>query len=177
MLSTGQTAPDISVNSVSDEHISLRTLKGKKVLIKFHRFSGCPVCQNQTYELIRRQHELNEAGIETLLFIHSRKDKILSNFKEVEGLHIISDKQKEYYKKYGSEFSWRKLFTFSTWRITVSSIFKGYLPQFNKFEGGINGVPSDFLVNEEGNIKALQYGKHYGDTWSVSDVLKIAGKS
>jgi thioredoxin-dependent peroxiredoxin len=176
MLKKGQPAPEILVNSVTDELISLKALKGKKVLIKFHRFSGCPVCQYQTHELIKQQHELNAAGIETILFMHSSKNKILANYNEVKGLHIISDKQKAFYRKYQSEFSWKKLFTFSTWQITMTAIFKGFFPQFDKFEGGITGVPSDFLLDENGNIKELNYGKHYGDSWSVLEVLNIANK-
>lgn len=113
MLKKEQPAPEILANSVNDELVSLNALKGKKVLVKFHRFSGCPVCQYQIHELIKQQHELNAAGIETILFMHSSKNKILANFNEVKGLHIIPDKQKAFYMKYHSTFSWKKLFTFS----------------------------------------------------------------
>jgi peroxiredoxin len=176
MLKKGQLAPEIMVSSVSGEHVSLNELKGKKVLIKFHRFSGCPVCQYQTHELIKQQHELNEAGIETILFMHSSKHKILANFNEVKGLHIISDKQKVFNRKYNSEFSWKKLFSLSTWQITLAAIFKGFFPQFDKFEGGIIGVPSDFLLDQNGNIKEAKYGRNFGDSWTVSEVLSIANK-
>ncbi|HMK04825.1 MAG TPA: redoxin domain-containing protein [Ferruginibacter sp.] len=177
MLQKGQTPPDISVNSVSGRPVSLNALRGKKVLVKFHRFSGCPVCRYQTHELIKRQPELNAAGIETLLFMHSSKNKILANFKEVEGLHIIADKEKVFYNKYSSAFSWKKLFNLSTWGATFAAIFKGFFPHFDKFEGGVTGVPSDFLLDETGNIKALKYGKHYGDSWTVEEVLNMAGRS
>lgn len=56
------------------------------------------------------------------------------------------------------------------------SILKGSFPQFDKFEGGITGVPSDFLLDENGHIKELNYGRHLGDSWSVSEVLHIATK-
>gem|GEM_PF-4964567 len=42
---------------------------------------------------------------------------------------------------------------------------------FGRFQGGIIAVPSDFLINEQGVIAALHYGKHFGDTWTVNDVL------
>lgn len=177
MLKKGQTAPEILASSVMDEQISLNALRGRKVLIKFHRFSGCPVCQYQIHEFLKHQDALNTAGIETLLFMHSSKDKILSNFKEVKGLHIIPDKPKMFYKKYNSQFSWKKFFIISSWRITLASIFKGFFPQFNKFEGGVTAVPSDFLIDENGKIEELKYGKHFGDSWSVADVLKIADKT
>ena len=97
MLIKNQLAPTINTNSVSDQQIDLSILRGKKVLIKFHRFSGCPVAQNQIHELIERQNELNAVGIETIVFMHSSKRNIQSNFKETSGLHIIADRQKPYY--------------------------------------------------------------------------------
>jgi hypothetical protein len=47
----------------------------------------------------------------------------------------------------------------------------GYFPQFNRFEGGVVGLPSDFLVDKTGRIIDVHYGKHFGDSWTVSDVL------
>lgn len=171
MLSRYQLAPEIVADSISDQRIDLYQLRGKKVLIKFHRFSGCPVCQYQIHEIIDRQNELNDAGIETIVFMHSSKDKILSNFKEVPGLHIISDKQKTYFKLFHSRFLWKKIFSIATWQIIFVSVFKGYFPHFNKFEGGVVGVPSDFLLDDKSMIADLQYGKHFGDSWTVSEVL------
>jgi peroxiredoxin len=171
MLSKYQPAPAIIADSISDQHIDLTDLKGKKVLVKFHRFSGCPVCQDEVHAFINRQNELNDAGIETIVFMHSSKEKVKSNFTEVPGLHIIADKKKKYYRIYHSQFLWRKIFSLRTWSSIFSAFYRGYFPQFNKFEGGIVGVPSDFLLDEKGMITDLNYGKHFGDSWTVSDVL------
>lgn len=174
MLHKGESAPNISAESISNQHINLDALKGKKVLIKFHRFCGCPIAQNQIHDLIKHQNELNTAGIESIVFMHSSPAKIASSYSEVPGLHIIADKEKVFYKLYDSRFSWKKLFTWPTWRETFASVFKGYFPLLNKFEGGIIGVPSDFLIDEKGNIKELHYGKNYGDSWTVADILKMS---
>ncbi len=171
MLTVNQFAPSIITNSISNQKIDLENYKGKNVWIKFHRFSGCPVCQYQIHEVIERQQELNKADIETLIFIHSSQKNVKSNFKEVQGLHIIDDKQKDFYKLFDSKFSWKGLLSLKTWTVTFESIFKGFFPHLNKFEGGIFGIPSDFLLNQEGRIVDLNYGKHYGDSWSVSEVL------
>jgi len=122
------------------------------VLIKFHRFSGCPVAQNQIHELIERQNELNTAGIETIVFMHSSKEKILSNFKETPGYISLLTRQKTFFRLYHSQFLLKKLFSIASWRVTLASIFKGNFPHFNKFEGGIIGIPSDFLLDKKGMI-------------------------
>jgi thioredoxin-dependent peroxiredoxin len=171
MLSKNQIAPEIVAESVTGEHIDLYGLKGKKVLVKFHRFSGCPVCQYQVNELIGRQDQLNEAGIETIVFIHSSKEKILPVYKEVPGLHIIADKQKAFYKIYHSGFRWQKIFSFASWRVIFEAFFHGFFPKFDKFDGSVTGIPSDFLLDEKSIIIDLHYGTNFGDTWSVADVL------
>jgi hypothetical protein len=86
-------------------------------------------------------------------------------------LHIIADRQKTFYRLYKSQFSLNKIFSIATWRVILASIFKGYFPHFNKFEGGIHGVPSDFLLDKEGKIADLHYGQHFGDSWTVSEVI------
>ena len=121
--------------------------------------------------LLMRQKELNDAGVETIVFLHSSKEKALSNFKEVQGLHIIADKQKTFYHLFQSRFLFMKLFSIASWRAVFASFFRGFYPHFNKFEGGVIGVPSDFLVDEKSMIVDLNYGKHFGDSWSVSEVL------
>jgi peroxiredoxin len=169
-------APSIQAKSINDQVINLSGFYGKKVLIKFHRFSGCPLARCQIQELIERQDELNDAGIETVVLLHSSKEKILSNFREVPGLHIIADPEKKIYRQYHSEFSWGKLFSISSWRETFKSFFKGYFPQFNRFEGGIIAVPSDFLLDKKGKIADFHYGKHFGDSWTVQDIIRKASQ-
>jgi thioredoxin-dependent peroxiredoxin len=171
MLTKNHPAPEMSANSISDQYIDLYGLKGKKVIVKFHRFSGCPVARYQVHEFIKRQKELSDAGIETIVILHSSKGKTISNFNEAEGLHIVADKEKTFYRLFHSQFLWMKLFSMASWRAMFASFLKGYFPQFNKFEGGIIGIPSDFLINEKGIIVDLNYGKHIGDSWTVSEVL------
>ena len=132
-VSENHLAPSIHALTINDREIDLSQFLGKKVLIKFHRFSGCPIAQDQIHELIMRQNELTDAGIETIVLLHSTKKKILTNFHEVPGLHILADRRKKFYSVYGAAFSWGKLFSWDTWMATIRSILKGYFPQFTKF--------------------------------------------
>ena len=178
MLNINQVAPEIAVTSIGGQRINLFDLHGKKVLVKFHRFSGCPIAQSQIHDLIAHQDELNSAGIETIVFLHSSRKKIMSNsnFRETPGLHIIADRQKKFYRIYQSRFMLRKFFSLASWRETLESVFKGYLPKFNQMEGGILGVPSDFLLDKNSKIADLHYGSHFGDSWTASEVLRKGAK-
>jgi peroxiredoxin len=170
MLHENQDAPLIRARSISNRNINLSDWRGKKVLVKFHRFSGCPIAQRQLHEWMKEQGVLNGAGIETIVFLHSSPEKIMPVYHEVPGMYIISDKEKKFYRSYQVEFSWKKMLSWATWRETLGAIFKGYFPQFSKFEGGIIGVPADFLVDEQGRIKMVHYGRHFGDSWTVAQV-------
>ncbi len=176
MLSTNQPAPPIDAVSLSDRPIDLEEFHGKKVLVKFHRFSGCPVARRQIHDLIDDQEALNAAGIETIVVLHSSQEKMRPNFDEVPGLHLIADPKKALYRAYQTEFSWRRLLlSAASWRETFASFARGYLPQFNRFQGGIIGIPSDFLLDEHGTIIATHYGQHVGDSWTAADALQAAG--
>jgi len=171
MLTKNQLAPASRTTSLSVQPIDLSTLRGREGLIQLHRFSGWPDARCQIDDLIKRQDELNAAGIETIVFLHSSAAKMLPNFQEVPGLHIVADRQKAFYREYQSRFLWRKLFSPASWRATFSAFTKGYFPQFNRFEGGVVGLPSDFLVDKTGRIIDVHYGQHFGDSWTVSEVL------
>jgi len=172
MLYKNQLAPEFVINSINEQPIDLYGFRGKKVLLKFHRFSGCPVARSQINEFMKRQKELNAAGIETIVFLHNSKDKVRSVWQERPGLHIVADKQKEIYKLFQSEFRISKLFSISSWAATFRAFFHGYFPLFNRFQGGIVGLPSDFLIDEYSMIRELHYGRHFGDSWMASDVLE-----
>lgn len=174
MLTKNQIAPNINCTTISGEAINLSELKGKRILVKFHRFSGCPVAQRQVKELIAQQNELNTAGIETIVLLHSSKENIIPVYKEVPGLHIIADNQKKFYRLYNSGFSWIGTFSIASWIEIFKSFFKGYFPLFNRFATTINAIPSDFLIDANGQIAALHYGKNAGDSWTAAEVLAKA---
>lgn len=177
MLTINQKAPQINTTSISNHHINLQEINEEKVLLKFHRFSGCPVAQREIQEFIERQGELNASGIKTLIFLHSTKEKILPVYREVPGLNIIADGQKKFYRLYNTEFSWLKIFSIASWLEIFKSFFRGFFPLLNRFQGGVISIPADFLIDKKGRIADLHYGKHVGDSWTVSEVLSKAKKT
>ena len=43
--------------------------------------------------------------------------------------------------------------------------------------GGPTGLPAEFLIAADGLIKAVKYGRHAYDQWSVEEVLELAKQS
>ena len=50
-LTDGMLAPSFSIKDVYGKTVSLDSLKGKKILISFHRYAGCPVCNVRFHNL------------------------------------------------------------------------------------------------------------------------------
>jgi len=164
MLVEGQPAPDFTVESISGQRIELSQLRGRKVLVKFHRFAGCPVARRQIAAFVSRHAELTRGGIETIIFLHSSRQNLIATFLEAPSIHIVGDQSKRVYRLFSSAFRFRSLFAPGSWTATFASFMQGYFPVFTRFEGGILAVPSDFLVDENGILKKVHYGSDFGDT-------------
>lgn len=149
-------------------------MQGGPVLLKFHRFSGCPVCQDQASGYTQRADELRDTGIETLVVIHSPAEKMLPLYSDGPGLTFIPDPEKKLYRLYGSRFSFRSMWRLGTWKHTLKAISHGFLPRFNRFQGGVMGVPSDFMIAPDGKLAEVHYGRDYGDSWTVNEALMHA---
>ena len=55
---------------------------------------------------------------------------------------------------------------------------KGMGSRFNlAMTGGPTGLPAEFLMTADGLIKAVKYGRHAYDQWSVDEVLELAKQS
>ena len=172
MLSAHQQAPQFAADTVSGRRIDLAELCARgPVLVKFHRFSGCPVAQHQIGALLAHREELCSAGIETIVVLHNAAEKVRGVFDDAPGVHIVADREKRLYREYDVRFAWRRLLSPGTWAETLRSIARGNLPRPSRFQGGVVGVPADFLIDRSGNVVSLSYGRHYGDSWSVADAL------
>ena len=44
-----------------------------------------------------------------------------------------------------------------------------------RLAGGPFGLPADFLIAPSGQIKAVKYGTHAYDQWSVDELIALAG--
>lgn len=172
MLSINQQAPQINAVSIGGDPVDLAALRARgPVLVKFHRFSGCPIAQSQVGDLLQRRPQLREAGIETIVVLHNSVAKVQGVFEEAPGVHIVADREKQIYRAYGARFLWRAMLSVASWGATLRSIARGHLPKPTRFQGGVVGVPADFLVDRSGKIVSLNYGRHYGDSWSADDAV------
>jgi len=70
-LKPGDTAPEFSLDSVNRGRVTLGEYKGRRVLLVFGRYFGCPVCQYDFDQLIRFRRE---TGIDVIYMVQSRPE-------------------------------------------------------------------------------------------------------
>lgn len=171
-LSPGDRAPDFEAPSHRGGILRLADLEGRKVLLCFHRFAGCPACSLSVHEFVARHDELVAAGLTTMMFFHTPIDELRA---QMEGQHapfdILADPDKAFYEAYGVTSGLSALMSPSFMGRSMVAMTKGYLSlPFGK-HGGITGRPANFLLDEGGTVLAAHYGRHAGDSWSVDEAL------
>jgi peroxiredoxin len=173
-LKLGTTAPSFTGTSLSGRTVSLDQYAGRKILLKFYRFASCPICTLHLREFIRRFNEVRATGMTPLVVFHSPKAKIEEKYQPGLPFEIVADPSKVAFKAYGVESSLGGMFTWDVMRDYARAMAQGIFSKPFGHEGGIQGHPADFIIDESGTIVHARYGRNYADTLTVDGVLAVA---
>jgi peroxiredoxin Q/BCP len=131
-LTAGDTAPDFTLTSDTEEQVSLSDLRGKKVIVYFYPAAMTPGCTKQACDFSESLDSLRGAGYE-VLGVSKDKPAKLAKFRERDALTLtlLSDEDLAVHKAYGA----KKL--------------------YGKEVGGV--IRSTFVVDEDGKVEVAQY--------------------
>ncbi|HPH45524.1 MAG TPA: peroxiredoxin-like family protein [Chryseolinea sp.] len=171
-LTINQQAPDFSTTDVAGTSIQLKKFKGQKVYLAFERNAGCPVCNLRTHELLKQANSFSKKNIAVLMVYESTPEKMKEYLgDEKYPFHFIPDPTNSLYRKYYVEQSMGKL---------MKSLFNGLLPKvmqgkklFKKSisqDGHTTTIPSEFMIDENGNLSKVHYGKFVGDHLPIQEL-------
>ena len=134
-LAPGDTAPDFTLTSDTEEQVSLSDLRGRKVIVYFYPAAMTPGCTKQACDFTESLDSLKGAGYE-VLGVSPDKPAKLAKFRERDGLTLtlLSDPDKVVLGQYGA-FGEKKL--------------------YGKTVQGV--IRSTFVVDEEGKVELAQY--------------------
>lgn len=173
-------APNIIATDITGKKVNLTEFSGsKKVLITFHRYASCPICNFKIRELIKNYKDLSENGMEVVMFIESSKEKILQATKNlVIPFYIIPDPKSEYYKIYGVKRNSLSAVTGILNKNTRKMLRENWKNDGSrgKDDGYYNRMGADFVVDLNGNIEDLHYGKFLGDGLDIQMVKNMVVK-
>ena len=142
--------------------------------IQFRRFAGCPICNLRLQSIIAQHQEITEAGIREVVVFHSPDAELLpyqGNFP----FDVIGDPTKALYRKYGVESSISAFLSLKAWAASLKGNLRKDKPAMTGLpNGGIAGLPADFLIAADGTVRAAHYRSHAFDQWSVDELLALS---
>ncbi len=152
-LDVGIVAPKFTVESENQGTVSLNDYVGKKVVLIFGRYFGCPVCQYDFDELLKKSSGIR-MNAELIYFIQSGPESARDYIQEyaVDFPVIPVPKEDGRYKLYDS-FGVGKMGIGTTIEILRRA---GAAKKVGKVHGAYEGVetqsPADFVIDESGMI-------------------------
>jgi thioredoxin-dependent peroxiredoxin len=134
-LSPGDSAPDFTLTSDTGDSVSLKDLRGQKVIVYFYPAAMTPGCTKEACDFTDNLASLKAAGYEVLGISPDKPEK-LAKFRDRDSLTItlLSDPDKSVMKSYAAYG--RKLL-------------------YGKEVEGV--IRSTFVVDEQGKIELAQY--------------------
>ena len=165
----GDMLPPTTLKAVTGEAINLPDEK-RLVHLQFRRFVDCPICNTHIAEFRRRAREIEAAGIKELIVLHSSPKSIRSYQKDVPFL-MVGDPNKAFYRDFGVESS-LGFISLKALGAGLRGMAHGHFGL--RVAGGPLGLPADFLIAPSGQIKAVKYGTHAYDQWSVDELIALA---
>ena len=168
----GDTMPPLKLTNIHDAEVTIPNAQYKFIHLQFRRFAGCPICNLHLQSVIQRLPEIEAAGIHEVVIFHSPKASLLP-YQGKFPFDVIGDPEKKLYAQFGVGSSIFAILDVRAWPAIARGNSAKDKPTAEP-EGGVLGLPADFLINAEGKIVASHYGRHAYDQWSVDELLALA---
>ncbi|MFW9941105.1 MAG: redoxin domain-containing protein [Candidatus Thorarchaeota archaeon] len=149
-IKKGDQAPLFKLNSYNAGEIDLAKFKGKKVVLIFSRYFGCPICQVDFRELMIRKSEI-EGKDAKILYITQSGEKIAREYidKEKIDFPVIPSSKDELYAEYGLGFMTPE--AVKQIPLKLKEVQK-YGFKHGAYEGEEKQGPGQFVINENGIV-------------------------
>ncbi|WP_084293704.1 peroxiredoxin-like family protein [Mycobacterium gastri] len=178
-LSTGVTIPAQELETITGQPVAVPAPRGRTHL-QFRRFAGCPICSLHLHSFADRHEQLTDAGITEVVVFHSPADA-LRGYQTVLPFAVVADPDKVHYRRFGVQTSWRSLASLRAWSAAVRGYRAALRHRRDPAYAGVGstdgtthlGLPADFLIDPDGRLVAVHYGRHADDQWSVDELLRI----
>ncbi len=175
LLKVGDLINPLDIETISGKVIRIPDPK-RKTHLQFRRYAGCPVCNLHMRSIAKRNNELLASEVREVAVFHSTRETMLE-FQGQLPFDTVADPEKELYAKFGADRKMTPLSALNprSWIAAINALARA--PTLKGARGnGENtmGLPSDFLIDTDGEILAVNYGKRVDDHWSVDRVLSMA---
>lgn len=152
----------------------------RRVHLQFRRFAGCPICSLHLHGFAERHAEIADAGITEVVFFHSAAEH-LQGYQTQLPFAVVADPDRAYYRRFGVEAGVRSVLDPRAWPAAVRGGTEWLAHHSDPDWAGVGendgtthlGLPADFLIDPDGTLVGVHYGRHADDQWSVDELLEL----
>ncbi len=174
-LSATQPAPLFIAEDYKGNKIDLESYRGRPVLLCFHRFVGCPVCNLRFHQLESEATYFKSKNL-ALISIFESSTEHIKKYAQGDSFYstLIGDKEERIYGIYGVERSMGKVFK-GMFKGGAGKAMRGIklFKQRVSIDGPLDRISADFLIDNNGILLASYYSKHMGDNLPVATIKSL----
>jgi peroxiredoxin len=174
-LTAGMKAPNFTYTTISGQSLDFyKTSRGKKAVLFFLRYAGCPICQMKIGEIMRDYDRLSAAGLAVFVVLQSDPASVKEGLAGgVPPFTIVCDPREKIFSLYGVAPG--NLFQYLAPSVILKAMKasrRGY--KHGKKEGQEMQLPAVFIVSPGEAITYAYYGKNIGDVPDNGVILNAA---
>ncbi|BCE03513.1 peroxiredoxin-like family protein [Marinicellulosiphila megalodicopiae] len=170
-----QTIENIVLPNIDGQQFELSSLKGKRVMVAFHRFATCPFCNLRIHQLIKNYDQFSDKFTIVAIF-DSPLDHLQKHATDHHApFYILADSTNQYYQSFSVERSVLKVIKgfFKHFPSLMYAMFiKGYWPF--PIKGNVFSMPMELLINEQGEVVKIFKGQDEGDHLPIDAIKRFA---
>lgn len=162
-LKPGDPVIDIQLPALDNSQFNTESLRGRRYMLSFFRFAGCPFCNIRMHELVTRYNELPDGFPIVAVFDAPLEDLQRHETRHHAAFPVLADEGNSYYEQYSIDRSIVGMLKGAVVRFPalLRAIAHGFFP--TTIKGKLHTLPADFLVDEQGRIETAHYGRDLGD--------------
>ncbi len=170
-LTPGNTAPTLRESDFLGQVVDLQALKGRPVLLTFYRYASCPICNLRMRRTIEMFPTWAERGLAVISVFQSPAASISEYVGRQDApFPIIPDPTMALYRLFGVESRWLGLVSVRVIGVALRAFSQGFLP--GRVEGPLQRTPADFLIDEQGKIAVVHYGRNIDDHLDLTTITQ-----
>jgi AhpC/TSA family len=179
-MAVGDVVPTRELTTIRTSRITVPTPDALTHL-QLRRYAGCPICNLHLRSVAKRHDEIVAAGIREVVVFHSRAEDMRPHQGQLP-FDAVADPERVLYQEFGVEASiravlhpraWLTSMNPKTYPIVARGLRAGGSPAPRHGDSAL-GLPADLLITAEGRVRAVKYGRHANDQWSVDELLSLA---
>ncbi len=175
MVEVGQTAPDMTLVDFHSDSVRLSSLwASNPVMFFFHRHLGCIFAKQAFKRLDCSVGQLEAHGVRLASVVPASAADACAFCAEGDYWHTcLADAKLECYRAYGvKKAGLFQMIGPLPLRSIKEAAARGYRQSLRPI-GNAFVMPAVVVVNQDGIITAVKYGKHVGDIPTVSELLHM----